>query len=60
MRPDCKTGSEVVWIGQWRWDAERREATRTPATGYFSTPYKEQYGGDCFLTRLSDEVIGAG
>jgi ABC-type branched-subunit amino acid transport system substrate-binding protein len=60
MRPDCKTGSEVVWIGQWRWDATNREATRTPATGYFSTPYKEQYGGDCFLTRLSDEVIGVG
>lgn len=60
MRPDCKTGSEVVWIGQWRWNAENREATRTPATGYFSTPYKEQYGGDCFLTRLSNEVIGVG
>lgn len=60
MRPDCKTGSEVVWIGQWRWDAAAREATRTPATGYFSTPYKEEYGGDCFLTRLSDEVIGVG
>ena len=60
MAPDCKTGSEVVWIGQWRWDEANREATRTPATGYFSTPYKEQYGGDCFLTRLSDEVIGVG
>jgi ABC-type branched-subunit amino acid transport system substrate-binding protein len=60
MRPDCKTGSEVVWIGQWHWDPDKREATRTPATGYFSTPYKEQYGGDCFLTRLSDEVIGVG
>jgi ABC-type branched-subunit amino acid transport system substrate-binding protein len=60
MAPNCKTGSEVVWIGQWKWDAAKREATRTPATGYFTTPWKKDYGGDCFLTKLSDKVIGAG
>src|SRR5581483_8497665 len=56
MAPDCKTGSEVVWIGQWRWDAEQRQAVREPATGYFTSDQKEQYGGTCFLTRISDEL----
>ena len=60
MAPTCKTGSEVVWIGQWKWDAAKQEATRTPQTGYFTSPYKKDYGGDCFLTKLSDQVVGGG
>ena len=56
MAPNCKTGSEVVWIGQWKWDAAKKEAVRTPATGYFTTDQKEKLGGKCFLTKISDEV----
>ncbi|MFZ6003228.1 MAG: ABC transporter substrate-binding protein [Actinomycetota bacterium] len=56
MAPDCKTGSEVVWIGQWRWDAQQRQAVREPATGYFTSDQKERYGGKCFLTKISDDL----
>lgn len=58
MAPDCKTGSEEVWIGQWEWDEAAGKATRTPATGYFTSPQKEEFGGTCFLTKLSDEILG--
>ena len=47
MAPNCKTGSEVVWIAQWQWDADKKEAFRTPATGYFTSDQKEKYGGKC-------------
>ena len=57
MAPDCKTGSEVVWVGQWHWDAASKEASRTPATGYFSSPQKEKFGGECFLTKISDDLL---
>ena len=56
MAPNCKTGSELVWIAQWQWDAEKKEAVRTPATGYFTSDQKEKYGGKCFLTKISDEL----
>lgn len=56
MAPNCKTGSEVVWIAQWQWDAEKKEAVRTPATGYFTSDQKDKYGGKCFLTKISDEL----
>ncbi|MDE0802868.1 MAG: ABC transporter substrate-binding protein [Acidimicrobiales bacterium] len=56
MAPNCKTGSEVVWIGQWKWDSAKKEATRTPATGYFTSDQKEKYGGKCFLTKVSDQL----
>lgn len=56
MAPNCKTGSEVVWIGQWQYDSETQTAFREPATGYFTSPWKDEYGGECFLTKLSDEV----
>lgn len=56
MAPNCKTGSELVWIGQWKWDSEKKEAVRTPATGYFTSPDKEKFGGKCFLTKISDEL----
>jgi ABC-type branched-subunit amino acid transport system substrate-binding protein len=56
MAPNCKTGSELVWIAQWKWDAAKKEAVRTPATGYFTSPDKEKYGGKCFLTKISDEL----
>jgi ABC-type branched-subunit amino acid transport system substrate-binding protein len=56
MAPNCKTGSELVWIAQWKWDAEKKEAVRTPATGYFTSPDKEKFGGKCFLTKISDEL----
>lgn len=56
MAPNCKTGSEVVWIGQWKWDSANKEAVRTPATGYFTSDQKEKYGGKCFLTKVSDQL----
>lgn len=56
MAANCKTGSEVVWIAPWKYDADTQTASRTPATGYFSSPWKKEYGGDCFLTKLSDKV----
>ncbi|HVM53049.1 MAG TPA: ABC transporter substrate-binding protein [Acidimicrobiales bacterium] len=57
MAPDCKTGSESVWIGQWVWDDVTKTASRTPAGGYFTSPQKEEFGGQCFLTKLSDEIL---
>ena len=54
MAPNCKTGSEIVWIGRWKWDASKREATRVPETGYFTSDQKEKFGGKCFLTKISD------
>jgi ABC-type branched-subunit amino acid transport system substrate-binding protein len=56
MAPNCKTGSEVVWIGQWHWDSTKNEATRVPDTGYFSSDQKDRYGGKCFLTKISDSL----
>ena len=58
MAPDCKTGSEVVWIGQWEWDDATETASRVPSTDYFSSPQKEEFGGECFLTAISDEILG--
>ena len=57
MAPDCKTGSELVWIAQWHWDAANQNAVRT-AGDYFTSPQKEAFGGECFLTALSDEILG--
>lgn len=57
MAPDCKTGSEEVWIGQWVWDDATKTASRKPAGGYFTSPQKEEFGGKCFLTELSDKIL---
>jgi ABC-type branched-subunit amino acid transport system substrate-binding protein len=54
MAPNCKTGSEVVWIARWKWNAQKEEAERTPETGYFTSDQKEKFGGKCFLTKISD------
>ncbi|HVT77811.1 MAG TPA: ABC transporter substrate-binding protein [Acidimicrobiales bacterium] len=54
MAPNCKTGSEIVWIGRWKWDSNKNEATRVPETGYFTSDQKEKFGGKCFLTKMSD------
>ncbi len=56
MAPDCKTGSEVVWLGRWHWDAANKLAVRVPETGYFTSDQKDRYGGKCFLTKLSDQM----
>lgn len=58
MAPDCKTGSEEVWIGPWEYDEATKTASRTPVGGYFTSPQKEEFGGTCFLTALSDEILG--
>ena len=58
MAPDCKTGSEVVWIGRWHWDAQNKKAVRTPETDYFGSPDKDKYGGKCFLTIISNQLLG--
>ncbi len=57
MKPDCKTGSEVVWIGQWTYDEATKTASRKPRGGYFTSPQKDKFGGKCFLTKLSDEIV---
>ena len=54
MAPKCKTGSELVWVGRWKWDAAKRLATRQPETGFISSPQKDLFGGKCFLTKISD------
>jgi ABC-type branched-subunit amino acid transport system substrate-binding protein len=59
MAPDCKTGSEEVWIGPWEYDETTKIASRKPAGGYFTSPQKEDFGGKCFLTKLSDEILGS-
>lgn len=53
MAPNCKTGSEVVWVGRWHW--KDGHSTRRPETGYITSPYKDRYGGKCMLTKLADE-----
>jgi ABC-type branched-subunit amino acid transport system substrate-binding protein len=58
MAPDCKTGSEEVWIGPWEYDEQTQIASRKPVGGYFTSPQKETFGGKCFLTALSDEIVG--
>ncbi len=58
MAPDCKTGSEEVWIAPWEYDEATNTASRTPVGGYFTSPQKEDFGGDCFLTSLSDDILG--
>jgi branched-chain amino acid transport system substrate-binding protein len=58
MAPDCKTGSEEVWIGPWEYDEATKIASRKPVGGYFTSPQKEDFGGKCFLTKLSDEILG--
>ncbi|MDE0804404.1 MAG: ABC transporter substrate-binding protein [Acidimicrobiales bacterium] len=58
MAPDCKTGSEVVWVGPWEYDPETSIASRKPVGGYFTSPQKEDFGGECFLTALSDDILG--
>lgn len=57
MAPDCKTGSEQVWIGPWHYDDSTKIASRRPSGGYFTSPQKEDFGGECFLTKLSDEIL---
>lgn len=52
MAPDCKTGSEIVWVGRWRW--KDGHSTRRPETGYITSPFKDRYGGKCMLTKLAD------
>jgi ABC-type branched-subunit amino acid transport system substrate-binding protein len=59
MAPDCKTGSESVWIGQWHWDPATKTASRKPSGGYFTSPQKEAFGGQCFLTKLSDKILAS-
>lgn len=56
MAPNCKTGSEIVWIGRWKWDAQAKQAVREPETGYFTSDQKEKFGGKCFLTKISDSL----
>ncbi len=56
MAPNCKTGSELVWLGQWKWDSAKKEAYRKPQSGYLTSEQKDKYGGKCFLTKLSDSM----
>jgi branched-chain amino acid transport system substrate-binding protein len=56
MAANCKTGSELVWIAQWKWDGAQKKAVRTPLGGYFTSDQKERYGGKCFLTKVSDQL----
>ena len=49
-------GTYRVWIAQWKYDQNTKVASRKPATGCFTRPWKGDYGGDCFLTKLSDQV----
>jgi ABC-type branched-subunit amino acid transport system substrate-binding protein len=58
MAPDCKTGSEEVWIGPWEYDEATNIASRTPVGGYFTSPQKEDFGGECFLTEMSNDILG--
>jgi len=48
-----------VWIGPWEYDEATQTASRKPAGGYFTSPQKEEFGGKCFLTKLSDEILGS-
>lgn len=59
MAPNCKTGSEAVWAGQWHYDAATKTASRKPTGGYFTSPQKQKSGGKCFLTKLSDKILAS-
>lgn len=56
MAPTCKTGSELVWVGRWHWDAKKNTAYREPESDFLSSPQKDRYGGKCFLTKISDNL----
>lgn len=56
MAPGCKTGNDSVWLGRWRWEAGT--ISRAPETGYVTSPFREQFGGLCYLTKISDQLLG--
>ena len=56
LAPDCKTGSQAVWVGRWKWDGGN--PSKTPETGYLTSPYRERYGGRCYLTLIAEQLIG--
>lgn len=56
MAPTCKTGSELIWIAPWQWDAFTNTAFRKATTKYYTSPQKDKFGGKCFLTKISDEI----
>lgn len=56
LRPDCKIGSEYIWVGTWTWKGG--EPALEPVTGYITSDYKERYGGDCLLTKIADDLLG--
>lgn len=56
MAPNCKTGTEAVWVGRWSWDAGN--PSRAPETGYLTSPFRERYGGLCYLANLAERLLG--
>jgi ABC-type branched-subunit amino acid transport system substrate-binding protein len=56
MAANCKTGTSTAWFGQWSWQSG--EAQIQPRTGYLRSPFEDNYGGKCYLTRSVDKIIG--
>ncbi len=56
MAPNCKTGTGTAWFGTWTWASGQPEII--PFTGYIASPLEEHYGGQCYLTKIADKVMG--
>ncbi len=54
FRPDCKTGTALAWVAQWHW--EGNNISYVNRSGYNKSPYEEMYGGECYVTKLSNRV----
>lgn len=54
MAADCKTGNGVAWFGQWDWNGG--DPQLHPVVGYQESPYKDRYGGECYLTKIADKT----
>jgi hypothetical protein len=59
LAPTCKQGTGETWWAPWQWDKAKGEAFRKPATPYVgSARFAAKYGGECFVTRIADEIVG--
>jgi hypothetical protein len=59
LAPTCKQGTGETWWAPWQWDKSKNEAFRKPATPYVGTArFAAKYGGECFVTRIADQIVG--
>lgn len=57
--PTCKQGNgPTTWWGLWKWDDKTQKLTNNPMSPMLDFSY---FSDDpCFMTKVADEVVGAG